>query len=82
MANEGPSRPERRVKQQAGRNPTRPSPVLEFEKVHFPSPSLARRFQTRFIMCKLTDSFFVILDDFEELVVYSSNVKEHHGRLL
>lgn len=75
MANEGPSRPKRRVKQRAGKSPTHPSPVPEFERVHFPSPSLARIFQTHFIIRKLTNSFLVDLDDFEELVVCSSNVK-------
>ncbi|KAH9697929.1 hypothetical protein KPL71_023812 [Citrus sinensis] len=76
MANEGSSRPKRRVKQWAGWSPTRPPLVIEFEKVHFPSPSLARRFQTCFMTGKVTDSFFIDLVDFEELVVCSSNVKE------
>lgn len=76
MANEGSSRPKRQVKQQAGRSPTHPPPVPEFERFTSLFPSLSRRLQTRFMARKLTDSFFVDLDDFEELVVCSSNVKE------
>ena len=48
MANKGPSRPKRWVKHRAGRSHIRPPPVHEFERVHFPFLSLARRFQTRF----------------------------------
>lgn len=73
-AGEGPSRPRRQ--QWAGRSPPHPPLIPDFKRVHFPFPTLARRFQTRFITRKLTDSFFVDLDDFEELLVCSSNVKE------
>ena len=76
MASEGPSRPKKHVKQWAGMSPPHPLPIPNFERVHFPSYSLARRFQTRFMTSKLTNFFFVDLNDFEELVICSCNVKE------
>ncbi|KAH9724430.1 hypothetical protein KPL70_007481 [Citrus sinensis] len=42
MANECPSRSNRRVKQRAGRSLARPPPIPEFERVHFSSASLPR----------------------------------------
>ena len=76
MVGEGPSRPKRRVKQRVSRSPPHPTPVPDFKRVYFPSPSLVKRLHSQFMIRKLTDSFFLNLNDFEELVVCSNNVKE------
>ena len=51
------------------RNPILPREVSEFARIHFPTPSLAKRFKDRFDGRKVLDSFYVEIDDFSSLVV-------------
>lgn len=58
------------------RNPIPPQEVSEFVRIHFPTPSLAKRFEDRFDGRKVLDSFFVDIDDFRNLVVCGRSIRD------
>ncbi|KAH9724699.1 hypothetical protein KPL70_007586 [Citrus sinensis] len=58
------------------RNPIPPREVSEFARIHFPTPSLAKRFEDRFDSRKVLDSFFVDMDDFRNLVVCGRSIRD------
>ncbi|KAH9685791.1 hypothetical protein KPL70_014095 [Citrus sinensis] len=58
------------------RNPIPPREVSEFARIHFPTPSLAKRFEERFDGRKVLDSFFVDIDDFRNLVVCGRSIRD------
>jgi len=58
------------------RNPIPPREVSEFARIHFPTPSLAKRFEERFDGRKVLDSFFVDIDDFHNLVVCGRSIRD------
>ena len=58
------------------RNPIPPREVSEFARIHFPTPSLAKRFEERFNGRKVLDSFFVDIDDFRNLVVCGRSIRD------
>ncbi|KAH9668541.1 hypothetical protein KPL70_021452 [Citrus sinensis] len=51
-------------------------PLLRSRRIHFPTPSLAKRFKERFDSRKVLDSFFVDIDDFRNLVVCGRSVRD------
>ncbi|KAH9649201.1 Integrase catalytic domain-containing protein [Citrus sinensis] len=55
------------------RNPIPPREVSEFASIHFPTPSLVKRFEDRFDGRKVLDSFFIDIEDF--LRVFYSNME-------
>ena len=58
------------------RNPIPPREVSEFSRIHFPTPSLAKRFEDRFDGRKVLESFFVDIDDFRNLVVCGRSIRD------
>ncbi|KAH9686494.1 hypothetical protein KPL70_014367 [Citrus sinensis] len=58
------------------RNPIPPWEVSEFSRIHFPTPSLAKRFEDRFDGRKVLDHFFVDIDDFRNLVVCGRSIRD------
>ena len=70
-----PSRRTRTRKDTPQRNPIPPRAVSEFERIHFPTPSLAKRFEDRFNGRKVLDSFCVDIEDFRTLIVYVRSVR-------
>ncbi|KAH9650254.1 hypothetical protein KPL70_026300 [Citrus sinensis] len=58
------------------RNPIPPREVSEFSRIHFPTPSLAKRFKERFDGRKVLESFFVDIDDFRNLVVCGRSIRD------
>ncbi|KAH9801181.1 hypothetical protein KPL71_000929 [Citrus sinensis] len=66
----------RRCKSVPPRNPIPPREVSKFARIHFPTPSLAKRFEDRFNSRKVLDSFFVDIDDFRNLVVCGRRIRD------
>ena len=58
------------------RNPIPPREVSEFERIHFPMPSLAKQFEDRFNGRKVLDSFYIESDDFSTLVVCGRSIRD------
>ncbi|KAH9791791.1 homogentisate geranylgeranyltransferase [Citrus sinensis] len=58
------------------RNPIPPRAVSEFERIHFPIPSLAKRFEDRFNGRKVLDSYYVDIEDFRTLIVRGRSVRD------
>ena len=71
-----PSRRNPRRKSVPPRNPIPQREVSEFARIHFPTPSLAKRFEDRFNGRKVLDSFFVDIDDFSNLVVCGRRIRD------
>lgn len=70
------SRAARKRKFIPSRNPIPPRKTSKFERIHFPTAPLAKRFETHFMGCKVIYSYYVNLDDFEELLVCGRSVKD------
>ena len=58
------------------RNPIPPREVSEFARIHFPMPSLAKRFEDRFNGRKVLDSSYVEIDDFSTLVACGRSIRD------
>ena len=58
------------------RNPISPREFTEFTSIHFPTPSLAKRFEDRFDGRKVLDSFFIDIDDFCNLIVCGRSIRD------
>lgn len=58
-----------------GRNLIPPRETSEFERIHFPTALMAKRFEDRFMGRKVIDSYYTNLKDFRELVVYGKSVR-------
>lgn len=71
-----PSRTITRRKQATRNNPIPPKELSESERIHFSTTLMARCFQTYFMGHKVIDSYYVNLDDFEELVLYGKSIKD------
>ena len=71
-----PPRRNLRRKSVPPRNPFPPREVFEFVRIHFPTPTLAKRFEERFDGRKVLDSFFVDIDDFRNLVVCGRSIRD------
>ena len=71
-----PSRRNLRRESVPRRNPIPPREVSEFERIHFPMPSLAKRFEDRFNDRKVLNSFYVELDDFSTLVACGRSIRD------
>ena len=70
------SRAVRRRKGVPGRNPILPWETSEFERIHFPTAPLAKRFESHFMRCKVIDVYYVDLKDFRELIVCGRSVRD------
>ena len=57
------------------RNLIPPRAVSEFARIHFPTPSLAKRFEDCFNGRKVLDSFYVDIEDFRTLIVCGRSVR-------
>ena len=66
----------RRRKANPPRNLTPPRETSEFERIHFPIPSLAKRFEDCFMGRKVLDSYFVDIEDFRTLIVCGRSVRD------
>ena len=58
------------------RNPIPPREVSEFVRIHFPMPSLAKRFEDSFNGQKVLDSSYVEIDDFSTLVLCDRSIRD------
>ncbi|KAH9669926.1 hypothetical protein KPL70_021986 [Citrus sinensis] len=58
------------------RNLIPPREVSEFARIHFPTHSLAKRFEERFDGRTVLDPFFVDIDDFRNLVVCGRIIRD------
>ena len=65
----------RRRKDTPQRNPIPPGAVSEFERIHFPIPSLAKRFEDSCNGRKMLDSFYVDIEDFRTLIICGRSVR-------
>ena len=70
------SRATRKRKSTPSRNPIPLRKSLEFERLHFPTVPLAKRFESRFMGRKIIDSYYVNLEDFKELIVCDRSVRD------
>ena len=70
------SRPTRRRKAAPTRNPISPRETSEFERIHFPIPSFAKRFEDRFMGRKVLDSYYDDIEDFRTLIVCGRSVRD------
>ena len=68
------SRRLRRRKDTPQRNPIPPWRVFEFEKIHFPIPSLPKRFEVSFNGRKVLNSYYVDIEDFITLIVCGKTI--------
>ena len=66
----------RRRKANPLRTPISPWETFEFERIHFPIPSLAKRFEVRFMGRKVLDSYYVDIEDFTTLIVCGRSVRD------
>ena len=53
-----------------------PRVTFEFERIHFSIPSLATRFEDRFMGQKVLDSYYVDIEDFKTLIVYGRSIRD------
>ncbi|KAH9696893.1 hypothetical protein KPL71_023375 [Citrus sinensis] len=70
------SRRIQRRKDTPQRNPIPPRRVSEFERIHFPIPSLAKHFEDRFNGRKVLDFYYVDIEDFRTLIVCGRSIRD------
>ena len=69
------SKAARKRKSVPGRNLIPPRETSEFERIHFPTALMAKRFKDHFMGQKVIDSYYMNLKDFRELVVCGRSVR-------
>ena len=57
------------------RNPIPPRETSEFERIHFLTAPMTKRFEDRFMGRKVLDSYYMDLEDFRELILCSKSLE-------
>ena len=70
------SKAARKRKSALNRNLIPPRETSEFERIHFPTAPLAKRFESCFMDRKVIDSYYMDLEDFKELIVCGRSVRD------
>lgn len=70
------SRAVRRRKGVPSRNPILPQETSEFDRIHFTTTPLAKRFESHFMRRKVIDVYYVDLEDFRGLIVCGRSVRD------